>query len=261
MRLVLRKQGCEMGIMSRQASRGCNEAILVPARWGQCRIMPQQLITASDVCWSMRPEPLPSLHGRAFARHVAWHQLWPLLACGTPCRPAGLLSGGARLRRPRIDRAHGISVRARQHGCWQEATGLVLPLPLAAGPEMQGAPDMPQSSRHASTEDTTGRGDSRTRALIVARRDALFGVAVVAAVGMQLGDGAGRASASKLPGFADSAWEAMGGGPADLTFPDTWLGVWDVISVLNKVMHAFHAPTAHAPAMALKPATVVPATH
>jgi hypothetical protein len=40
------------------------------------------------------------------------------------------------------------------------------------------------------------------------------------------------AGASKLGAAADSAWEAMGGGPADLTFPDNWLGVWDVTSTL-----------------------------
>jgi hypothetical protein len=31
-----------------------------------------------------------------------------------------------------------------------------------------------------------------------------------------------RAAASKLGAAADSAWEAMGGGPADLTFPESW---------------------------------------
>jgi hypothetical protein len=30
------------------------------------------------------------------------------------------------------------------------------------------------------------------------------------------------AAASKLGAAADSAWEAMGGGPADLTFPESW---------------------------------------
>ena len=40
------------------------------------------------------------------------------------------------------------------------------------------------------------------------------------------------ASASALPAFADRAWEAMGGGPSDLTFPETWVGVWDVSSIL-----------------------------
>jgi hypothetical protein len=31
-----------------------------------------------------------------------------------------------------------------------------------------------------------------------------------------------QAAASKLGAAADSAWEAMGGGPADLTFPESW---------------------------------------
>lgn len=43
------------------------------------------------------------------------------------------------------------------------------------------------------------------------------------------------ASASKLPAFADSAWEAMGGGPPDLFFPEEFLGTWEVTSVLLKV--------------------------
>ncbi|MEW5319254.1 MAG: hypothetical protein WDW38_010417 [Sanguina aurantia] len=43
------------------------------------------------------------------------------------------------------------------------------------------------------------------------------------------------ACASRLPAFADRAWEALGGGPADLFFPDSFLGVWDVASTLVKV--------------------------
>eukprot|EP00879_Flechtneria_rotunda_P027139 GHRR01029013.1.p1 GENE.GHRR01029013.1~~GHRR01029013.1.p1 ORF type:complete len:201 (+),score=50.99 GHRR01029013.1:143-745(+) len=43
------------------------------------------------------------------------------------------------------------------------------------------------------------------------------------------------AKASKLGAVADSAWEAMGGGPADLTFPESWLGTWDVTSTLVDV--------------------------
>jgi len=43
------------------------------------------------------------------------------------------------------------------------------------------------------------------------------------------------AAASKLPAFADNAWEALGGGPADLYFPDSFLGVWQVSSVLVRV--------------------------
>jgi hypothetical protein len=37
--------------------------------------------------------------------------------------------------------------------------------------------------------------------------------------------------------FADRAWEAMGGGPSDLTFPDSFVGTWDVRSTLVKVGH------------------------
>ncbi|KAI7839807.1 hypothetical protein COHA_006605 [Chlorella ohadii] len=43
------------------------------------------------------------------------------------------------------------------------------------------------------------------------------------------------ASASKLPAAVDRAWEGLGGGPADLVFPDQFLGVWDVESVLRQV--------------------------
>lgn len=43
------------------------------------------------------------------------------------------------------------------------------------------------------------------------------------------------AAASKLPAFADSAWEAMGGGPSDLFFPEGFAGTWDVVSTLVKV--------------------------
>eukprot|EP00197_Chlamydomonas_leiostraca_P010724 CAMPEP_0202873964 /NCGR_PEP_ID=MMETSP1391-20130828/24396_1 /ASSEMBLY_ACC=CAM_ASM_000867 /TAXON_ID=1034604 /ORGANISM="Chlamydomonas leiostraca, Strain SAG 11-49" /LENGTH=395 /DNA_ID=CAMNT_0049555285 /DNA_START=44 /DNA_END=1231 /DNA_ORIENTATION=- len=43
------------------------------------------------------------------------------------------------------------------------------------------------------------------------------------------------AAASKLPVFADKMWEAMGGGPSDLTFPPSFLGTWDVTSILTQV--------------------------
>lgn len=43
------------------------------------------------------------------------------------------------------------------------------------------------------------------------------------------------AAASKLPEAADRAWEALGGGPADLTYPESFLGTWRVESVLASV--------------------------
>ena len=41
--------------------------------------------------------------------------------------------------------------------------------------------------------------------------------------------------ASKLPPALDRAWEAVGGGPSDLYFPDEFLGVWSVESTLASV--------------------------
>lgn len=43
------------------------------------------------------------------------------------------------------------------------------------------------------------------------------------------------AHASKLPEAADRAWEAIGGGPADLIYPVSFLGAWDVESVLVSI--------------------------
>lgn len=41
--------------------------------------------------------------------------------------------------------------------------------------------------------------------------------------------------ASRLPEAVDKGWEAIGGGPADLVFPEEFLGVWEVTSVLQRV--------------------------
>eukprot|EP01025_Chloroclados_australasicus_P020941 TRINITY_DN2201_c1_g1_i10.p1 TRINITY_DN2201_c1_g1~~TRINITY_DN2201_c1_g1_i10.p1 ORF type:complete len:350 (-),score=52.21 TRINITY_DN2201_c1_g1_i10:639-1688(-) len=41
-----------------------------------------------------------------------------------------------------------------------------------------------------------------------------------------------EAQASKLGATVDSAWEKVGGGPADLYFPSAFEGVWDVDSIL-----------------------------
>lgn len=43
------------------------------------------------------------------------------------------------------------------------------------------------------------------------------------------------ATASKLPEMADKAWEAIGGGPADLIYPESFLGVWNVESILERI--------------------------
>lgn len=44
-----------------------------------------------------------------------------------------------------------------------------------------------------------------------------------------------QARASSLPPAVDRAWEKIGGGPADLTFPDAFIGAWVVNSKLFKV--------------------------
>lgn len=41
--------------------------------------------------------------------------------------------------------------------------------------------------------------------------------------------------ASKLPPAVDRAWEKIGGGPADLYFPEEFLGVWNVESTLTSI--------------------------
>jgi hypothetical protein len=41
--------------------------------------------------------------------------------------------------------------------------------------------------------------------------------------------------ASKLPPAFDRAWEKIGGGPADLYFPEEFLGVWNLESMLTSV--------------------------
>ena len=41
--------------------------------------------------------------------------------------------------------------------------------------------------------------------------------------------------ASKLPPAFDRAWEKIGGGPADLYFPDEFLGIWSVESTLTSI--------------------------
>ena len=45
----------------------------------------------------------------------------------------------------------------------------------------------------------------------------------------------GCMQASKLPPAVDRAWEKIGGGPADLYFPEEFLGVWNVESTLTSI--------------------------
>jgi hypothetical protein len=67
------------------------------------------------------------------------------------------------------------------------------------------------------------------------RRHALFFPTALSAAFLLDSTTAQPAFASKLPEAADKAWEAIGGGAADLTYPDSFLGVWDIESVLVSI--------------------------
>eukprot|EP00798_Chlamydomonas_sp_ICE-L_P008882 gene8882-3761_t len=111
----------------------------------------------------------------------------------------------------------------------------------------QGIDSAPGSLAGGAVVDLLGPPYSRAQPPLVAINRQDLGVAgteqgILSRRGMgmfamaaALGMGPGPAEASKLPGFADSAWEAMGGGGADLYFPDQFIGVWDVMSELVKL--------------------------
>lgn len=64
------------------------------------------------------------------------------------------------------------------------------------------------------------------------RRDLLLGPAVLATA---YAAACSPANASALPESVDNAWERVGGGPADLVFPDEFEGEWVVDSVLTNI--------------------------
>lgn len=118
--------------------------------------------------------------------------------------------------------------------------GLVLDLhPLQVADATPSSPTpaaSPSTSDRSSSAHTSIMARARPRdvpQLRLSRRQAHL--AAVASFATIQAHGQAPAAASKLPGFADSAWEALGGGPSDLTFPESWLGVWDVVSTLVKV--------------------------
>jgi hypothetical protein len=107
----------------------------------------------------------------------------------------------------------------------------VLPCNCSISPDQQLEQALQPSSRSSSGSISSNSTQQCPPAqpvaaapgLQVKRRDAVV-VPVLGGMALQL---AGllqpqQAAASKLGEAADSAWEAMGGGPADLTFPDSW---------------------------------------
>jgi hypothetical protein len=57
--------------------------------------------------------------------------------------------------------------------------------------------------------------------LVLSRREAVV-LPLAGSMLLQLVCDAQPAAASKLGAGADAVWESLGGGPADLTFPDSW---------------------------------------
>lgn len=96
--------------------------------------------------------------------------------------------------------------------------------PCEAHSSLSNVDSSPVSLPTQSTEVTAVEGPNSTRRDVVITLQAL--------AGLLLGYGSfelalpKQAEASKLGAAADSAWEALGGGPADLTFPESWIGVW-----------------------------------
>lgn len=72
---------------------------------------------------------------------------------------------------------------------------------------------------------------SEPQALALSRRAVVSG-AVAGAASTTLDR---HAQAASFPSLFDKAWEAVGGGPADLYFPDAFSGRWIVTAMLNKV--------------------------
>ncbi|KAL4439759.1 hypothetical protein ABPG75_002760 [Micractinium tetrahymenae] len=93
--------------------------------------------------------------------------------------------------------------------------------------------------QHADAAPQAGHGDSNdsseSQTEVQPTRRALLATTVVATAAAVGSAVPLPAAASKLPEAVDRAWEGLGGGPADLVFPETFLGVWDVESVLTSV--------------------------
>ena len=110
----------------------------------------------------------------------------------------------------------------------------------AQAPHLHAQPPHPHAHLHAWPTRRAAHSHAQPPHLQAwpTRRAALLALSSGAVSCVYLGGpGAERATASKLPAFADSAWEAMGGGPADLYFPEQFMGVWDVTSLLTQVYY------------------------
>ncbi|KAL6757087.1 hypothetical protein V8C86DRAFT_2631863 [Haematococcus lacustris] len=95
---------------------------------------------------------------------------------------------------------------------------------------------LPESFGGQTQQLSTSLPRRQLPAAVLAWAAAAPALSIASTVICALGAAASQpAHASMLPAPADRAWEALGGGPADLTFPASFLGQWEVTSVLVKV--------------------------
>lgn len=144
------------------------------------------------------------------------------------CRPPTTLS------RPRLP-------HLRQSAApWVCRSSILPSQQLQQALDIQHAPQPQQQLPHSPQTRSTTTSSSSTTSITTAtgfttsRRDVAvvlptLGSLLIGLSSLQLAQPA-PAAASKLGAAADSAWEAMGGGPADLTFPESWLGVWGKVT-------------------------------
>jgi hypothetical protein len=79
-----------------------------------------------------------------------------------------------------------------------------------------------QQSEHQLPASPPAAGSSSSSLTSMTRRQLAAAGTLLFGVGGLLLLPAEPAQASKLGGLVDSTWEAIGGGPADLSFPDEW---------------------------------------
>lgn len=87
------------------------------------------------------------------------------------------------------------------------------------------------SQDNASSLDSDGSSDGSR---LLTRRQAAVAAAAAAAVFLALQQPR-AARASALGPAVDGVWQALGGGPPDLLFPPSFLGVWEVTSTLVRL--------------------------
>lgn len=105
--------------------------------------------------------------------------------------------------------------------------GLLQP-PIAAMQWRTTLPTTRMATPTTASHDVSNRSPQKHATSLPRRTTLLASLASVMALPLP-------ARASALGPSVDRAWEAMGGGPSDLVFPERFAGVWDVESTLVSV--------------------------